>query len=283
MMPVWSILIIIFVAYSVLGWTLFFMQRSFLYRPLRQVLYDPSDINLAFEKVAIETQDGLKIAAWYVPAEKAKYTVLMCHGNGGNIAHRLDTVNLLNEMNLNCMVFDYRGYGTSQGKPTEQGTYIDAQAAWNWLAESKKVPSEKIIIFGRSLGGCVASHLAMNNEPLCLVVESAFTSYVDMGKMFYPYLPVRHFAKYKYPTIEYVRRVGCPTLFIHSRGDEVVPFEFGLKLYDAAREPKEFVEIYGCHNDGFLFSGDTYRQGWKRWLESVEECKAENRQNIRLA
>ena len=282
-MLVWSIIIIVFVAYSVLGWTLFFMQRSFLYRPLKQVLYDPSDINLAFEKVALKTEDGLKLGAWYIPADKAKYTVLMCHGNGGNIAHRLDTANLLNEMGLSFMVFDYRGYGTSQGKPTEQGTYLDAQAAWDWLTKVKKVPADKIIVFGRSLGGSVASHLAMNNRPLGLVVESAFSSYADIGKKFYPYLPVRHFAKFKYPTIEHVRKVDCPILFVHSRGDEVVPFEFGLKLYDAAHEPKEFVEIYGCHNDGFLFSGDTYRQGWKRWLESVEEYYAKGRKNIRLA
>ena len=282
-MLVVSLLIIAFVAYSILGWTLFFMQRSFLYRPVRDVLYDPSDINLAFEKLSLKTEDGLKIAAWYVPADKARYTVLMCHGNGGNLAHRLDTINLLNEMNLNCMVFDYRGYGSSQGKPTEAGTYLDAQAAWNWLTNNKQIPADKIIIFGRSLGGSIAGYLAMNNNPLSLVVESAFTSYVDMGKMFYPYLPVKHFAKFKYPTVEYVSKVKCPALFIHSRGDELVPFEFGLKLYDAAHEPKEFVEIYGCHNDGFLFSGDTYKQGWQQWLEFVEEYNAKPKQNIKLA
>lgn len=282
-MLVWSILIIIFVAYSVLGWTLFFMQRSFIYRPLRDVMYDPSDINLAFEKLSLKTEDGLKISGWYVPADNAEYTVLMCHGNGGNISHRLDTANLLNEMGLNFMVFDYRGYGNSQGKPTEKGTYLDAQAAWDWLTQVKGVPAEKIIIFGRSLGGCIASHLAMNNKPLAMVVESAFTSYVDMGKKFYPYLPVKYFAKFKYPTIEYVRKVDCPILFVHSRGDETVPFEFGLKLYDAAHEPKEFVEIFGCHNDGFLFSGDTYKQGWKQWLEFVGEYHAKPKQNLKLA
>ena len=266
----WSILIVVFVAYSILGWTLFFMQKSFLYRPVRQVLYNPSDINIAFEKVVLKTDDGLKLAAWYVPAEKARGTVLMCHGNGGNIAHRLDTINVLNEMNLNCLVFDYRGYGQSQGSPSEKGTYLDAMAAWEYLTKKKGFSPKEIILFGRSLGAAVASNLAIKTNPRSLVLESAFTSYADIGKKFYPYLPVRLFAKFKYPTIDYVKKITCPVLFVHSRNDELIPFEFSLRLYDAAKEPKDFVEIIGCHNDGFLFSGDVYRQGWQSWLDFID-------------
>lgn len=277
-----TVFVIIFITYSILGWTLFFLQPDFLYRPVREVFYDPGDVDLAFEKVVLKTEDGLKLAAWYVPAEKARYTVLMCHANGGNMGYYLDTVNIFNEMNLNCLIFDYRGYGSSQGKPTEKGTYLDARAAWDWLTQKKNISPQEIIVFGRSLGSSVASNLAADTNPKTLVLESSFTSYVDIGKKFYPYLPVKLFAMYNYNTTEHISRVNCPVLFIHSRGDEMIPFEFSLRLYDAAKEPKELLEIYGCHNDGFLFSGDTYRHGWKQWIEFVDENDSEQKSKIHL-
>lgn len=272
---IWSILIVFVIAYSILGWSLFFMQPSFLYHPVKDVTYNPGDIDLAYEKILFRADDGIKLSAWWVPAEKSKYTVLFCHGNGGNIAHRLDTINLLNELNLDVFIFDYRGYGSSKGKPTEQGTYLDARAAWDWLTEKRGIDPSRIIIFGRSLGGAVASQLASNVSPAGLVIESAFTSYVDMGKKFYPYMPVRLFACFSYNTLEHVRKVRCPVHVIHSRTDELVPFEFGLRLYDAAREPREFTEIFGCHNDGFLFSGEVYTQAWANWLNVLEKVDRE--------
>jgi len=269
----WSIILVVFVAYAILALALYFMQSVFLYSPVREVPYNPADIGLAFEKVVFETEDGLKLSAWFIPAEKAELTVLFCHGNGGNMTHRLDTINILNELGLNCFIFDYRGYGSSQGKPSERGTYLDAEAAYKWLTEKKKIPSQNIILFGRSLGGSIAAYLATKVEAKGLIVESSFTSYVDMGRKFYPYMPVRLAATYSYKTIDYVRQVHRPIMIIHSRNDEVIPFEFGLKLYDVANEPKEFVEIFGTHNDGFLFSGETYRQAWSNWLEFLKEYK----------
>ena len=147
---------------------------------------------------------------------------------------------------------------------------MDARAAYRWLIKKKKVPAENIIIFGRSLGGSIAAYLASKAKARGLVIESTFTSYVDIGSKFYPYMPVRWFARFKYPTIDYVRKVTCPLLVVHSRNDEIVPFEFGLELYEAANEPKEFVELYGGHNDAFLISGDAYKKGWIKWLESLK-------------
>jgi len=261
-----SIVLLIVVVYSILGWTLYFMQPSFLYRPIREILYDPGDMDLAFEKVALQTEDGLKLAGWYVPAVGARYTILFCHGNSGNISHRLDTVNLWNELGFNILVFDYRGYGQSQGKPSEEGTYMDARAAWQWLRTVKHIPADRIIVHGRSLGGAIAARLAAQVEPAGLIVESTFTSYEDIGKSFYPYLPVHWFASFKYRTIDAVQQVRCPVLVVHSRNDELVPFEFGRRLFEAAPEPKRFVEIDGSHNDGFLFSGQVYRQGLLDWV-----------------
>lgn len=269
MLAWWSILLIIFITYSILAWSVYFMQSSFMYRPVRDVPYTPADLGLVYEKVALKTDDGLKIAAWFIPCEKAKKTVLFCHGNGGNMAHRLDTINILNELGLNCLLFDYRGYGDSQGKPSENGTYLDAAAAWKWLTHKKGIKPEQIIIFGRSLGGSVAANLAVKVKPAGLILESAFTSFAAIGAKYYPYLPVKLFAAFDYNTVASVKKINCPLLIMHSKNDEIVPYEFSPQLYEAANEPKEFVEIIGCHNDGFLFSGQAYRNAWANWLESL--------------
>ena len=276
----WSILLIILIAYAILAWSVYFMQSSFIYRPVRNVPYTPSDMDLVYEKVALKTDDGLKIAAWFIPCEKAKMTVLFCHGNGGNMAHRLDTINIINELGLNCLIFDYRGYGDSQGKTTENGTYLDAQAAWKWLTHKKGIKAEQIIIFGRSLGGSIAANLAARTIPAGLILESAFTSFAAIGAKYYPYLPVKLFAAFSYNTVASLRKINCPLLIMHSKRDEIVPYEFSPQIYEAANEPKEFVEILGCHNDGFLFSGQTYRNAWANWLEFIDEYYYESETQI---
>ena len=264
---------VLFSAY--LGWAviLYLMQPRFLYRPVRDVSCAPGELGLDYEDVAFKSEDGVQLNGWWVPAEGSEYTVLFCHGNGGNIMHRLDSIDILNELGLSCFVFDYRGYGRSEGKPNEEGTYLDVRAAYDWLRKHKKVPAHRMLIFGRSLGGSVAAQLAAKVNPGGLVIESGFTSYADMGAKFYPYMPVRWFARFGYKTIDYVKDVTCPILFIHSRNDEIVPFEFGQELYRAASEPKEFVEISGRHNDGFLVSGEVYKEAWKAWLHSVAKHK----------
>ncbi len=264
-----SILVILFIAYWVVGVILYIMQPKFLYSPVRDIPYTPADVGLDYEEVTFRTADRLVLHGWFVPAANAQLTVLYCHGNGGNMMYFLDTVNFLNKLGLNCFVFDYRGYGNSEGTPSEQGTYLDARAAYRWLTKKKKVSADAVIIFGWSLGGCIAAYLAGKVRAAGLVIESAFTSYVDAGRKFYPYMPVRWFASFRYPTIEYVRKVKCPILIIHSRNDEMLPFEFGLELYEAANEPKEFVEIFGNHNDGFLVSGETYRNAWLKLVRSL--------------
>jgi len=244
--------VVLFVAYWGLGLILYFMQPTFLYRPVREVPYTPDELGLDFESVVFKSGDGLLLSGWYIPAENAELTVLFCHGNGGNMFHRLDSINIFYNLGLNCFIFDYRGYGSSEGKPGEEGTYLDVMAAYKWLTEEKKISPADIIIFGRSLGGSIAAQLASRVEARTLVIESVFTSYVDIGRKFYPYMPVRWFARFSYKTIDYIKDVLCPVMIIHSRSDEIVPFEFGLELYEVANEPKELVEIFGGHNESFL-------------------------------
>lgn len=272
--------VVLFIAYWGWGMILYIMQPKFLYSPVREILYTPADLDLDFEEVFFKTKDGLHLNGWYVPAENSEFTVLFCHGNGGNIYHCLDTLNIFYNLGLNCFIFDYRGYGKSQGKTTEEGTYLDVRAAYNWLTKTKKVPADNIIVFGRSLGGSIAAQLASKVKINSLVVEASFTSYADIGKKFYPYMPVRPFARFSYRTIDYIKNVPCPVMFIYSRNDEVVPFEFGLELYEAANEPKEFMEIIGSHNDGFLVSGETYKKAWTKWLTFLKECKSESKRYV---
>jgi fermentation-respiration switch protein FrsA (DUF1100 family) len=266
---------VLLTTYLVLAAVLYIMQPKFLYSPERDVSDTPDELGLDFEDVVFKSADGLDLSGWYIPADTPKFTVLFCHGNGGNIAHRLDSINIFHNLGLNCFIFDYRGYGRSQGKPSEEGTYTDAMAAYKWLNEEKKIPAENIIVFGRSLGGSIAAQLASKVEAGALIVESAFTSYVDIGKEYYSYMPVRWFARFGYRTIDYIGNVRCPVMLIYSGNDEIVPFKFGLELYEAANEPKEFIEIFGGHNDCFIVSGEIYIEIWEKWLKFVIENRSQ--------
>ncbi len=257
------------------GLVLLFTQSRLLYRPVRDIAFTPEDMSLDFEDVTFRTQDDLALNGWYVEAGDAPFTILFCHGNGGNIMHRLDTISFFHALGLNCFVFDYRGYGRSEGKPSEVGTYRDARAAYDWLTQTKGIPAEQIVLLGRSLGGSVAAQLAGQVDARALVVESAFTSFPDMGARVYPYMPVRLFAFFRYNTRAHLAKVRCPVLVMHSREDELVPFEFGQRLFEAAREPKRFVELRGGHNDGFLTSGDLYKDAWIDWLDFVDDDRLE--------
>jgi hypothetical protein len=278
-----SILRIALAVYLGLGLILYLMQSKFTFQPTRELIYNPGDIGLEYEKVQLKTPDNLLLSAWYIPAKDAEFTILFCHGNGGNMMHRLDTLNIFYELGINCLIFDYRGYGASQGKPTEQGVYADARTAYDWLINEKKISPENIILFGRSIGGSVSAHLANNVKVKGVILESCFTSYADIGRKFYPYMPVKLLAKYSFNTFEYVKKLKCPILVIHSRNDEIIPFELGLRLYEqAANEPKEFLEIFGSHNEGFLHTGQIYRDGLKKWLESVKNYQQQTSAKIKL-
>ncbi len=278
-----SIISLLLIAYLGLGLVLYFMQPSFAFSPTRKVLYNPGDIGLEYEKIQFRTPDHLVLSGWYIPAKDAQFTILLCHGNGGNIAYTLDSIITFNELGLNCLIFDYRGYGASQGKPTEEGTYIDVQAAYDWLIKEKKLQPSDIILCGKSLGGSIAAHLASNVDARGLIIESSFTSYADIGQKFYPYMPVRLFARYGFKTRDYLKKVNCPVLIIHSRSDEIVPFELGLRLYEeAAKEPKEFLEIFGGHNDGFLHSGQVYREGLNNWIKFLKNYQQQSAAKVKF-
>jgi len=237
---------------------MYLMQSRYIYFPTAEIEAVPSDAGLDFEDVVFETADGLELAGWFVPSEKSQATVLFCHGNGGNISHRLNTLETLNRLGLSVFIFDYRGYGRSRGRPTEEGTYLDVTAAWEYLLEKKNLEPSNIVVIGRSLGGAIASWLAKEHTPGALVVESSFTSVRDMAARLYPLNPLRFVLKFRYETIRYIPEAGCPVLVVHSRNDELIPFDHGQKLFEAARAPKMFLETAGAHNEWHFVSEESY-------------------------
>ena len=272
MLAIW-IVIIIAGAYIAFVSFLFVFQSHYVYYPEHVLSADPGDIGLNFDSVSFETKDGVKLSGWFVPSEGARGMILFCHGNGGNISHRLESIQILHQLGLDVFIFDYRGYGQSEGKPTEQGTYQDAEAAWQYLTEERQVNPNEVIIFGRSLGGAVAAWLAQSNTPGALILESTFTSLPDIAGKLYPYVPVRLLLRFHYNTAEYLGRVNCPVLIVHSRNDEIMPFGHGRRLFEMAKEPKEFLEITGTHNEGFITSGKRYAEDLHAFITEYIKLK----------
>ncbi len=254
---------------------LWFMLRRFehaqLYFPSSELEATPDVIGLPYEDVYLSTSDGVRIHGWWVPSEDGAPALIFCHGNAGNISHRLELINILHRLGLNVFIFDYRGFGRSEGRPNEEGTYLDAEAAWRHLREDRGIEPEKIVIFGRSLGGAVAIELAKRREAGALIAESTFTSTVDMGRIVFPFLPVRLMVTNEYDSISKVGGLALPKLFIHSQDDELVPFEMGKQLYREAAEPKEFAVISGSHNDGYLVSEPDYSKAIADFLKTYLE------------
>ena len=255
--------------YAVLVLLVYIFQGRLLYLPNiggRGLAATPADIGLEYEDVRFSTIDGVTLHGWFVPARDAGGVLLHCHGNGGNISHRLDSILLFHELGLSVFIFDYRGYGLSDGQPGEAGTYRDAEAAWNHLVATRAIPAGRIVVHGHSLGAAIAAQLVRGRQAAALILESPFTSVPDVARTHYWFLPVRWLSKFEYPTADYVRDVHVPTLIIHSPQDEIIPVRLGREVFKQANEPKSFLEISGDHNAGFLLSGARYMEGLRTFL-----------------
>jgi len=267
-----SIVSMFAIGYAVLAVVLFFYQPNLLYfpdMPSREIYATPGDIGLDFEPLTLTTRDDEQLDAWFIPANDARGVVLFCHGNAGNISHRLDSIQQFHELGLSILIFDYRGYGQSSGRPTEKGTYRDGDAAWHYLVEQRGIPPEQIILFGRSLGASIAAELATRQNAAGVILESAMTSVPDVAARFYPWLPVRWLSRYQYDTRKKLANIHGPVLIVHSRDDEIISYSNGERLFEAANEPKQFLQLRGGHNDGFLVSGKDYIHGLDSFLGNV--------------
>ncbi len=264
-----SLIFILVTTWVLLSLLIYFYQPKLIYFPHKEVEATPKLISLDYEELTLTTSDGVELNTWWIPNPNARATLLFFHGNAGNISHRLDSIELFYKLGLSILIIDYRGYGKSSGTPSEHGTYIDAETAWTYLTNNKNISPDKIIIFGRSLGGAVAIWLAEKYSSAALIVESGFTSIADIGKHYYPYLPTSLLARIKYPSKNRMSKINSPVLIIHSPNDEIIPYEHGQQLFKAANKPKTFLDISGGHNDGFITSGDKYINGIDHFITNI--------------
>ncbi len=263
------LLIIIASTYLVVVMFVGLLQSKLIYFPSKVIEATPSDVGLAFQDVKLTTADGVAISAWFVPCDGADTTVLFFHGNAGNNSHRVAELKTLHYLGFNTLIVDYRGYGLSQGHPGERGTYLDADAAWKYLTETRRIPANRIVIFGESLGGAVAIDLASRVSPGALVAQSTFTSLADVGSIHYPLLPVGLILQHRYESINKVGRITCPKLFIHTTDDSLIPLSNGKRLFEAAAPPKEFMQTPGEHNSGGFMYTNEHAAQMKAFIENV--------------
>jgi fermentation-respiration switch protein FrsA (DUF1100 family) len=249
-----------------------FLLNSLLYFPSRAILARPADVGLEATDVVFETEDGETLHAWWFRAgEDPLGHVLLCHGNAGNVGDRLLHAALLTEVGLDVFSFDFRGYGRATGSPDEEGTYRDARAARAALLEQEGVDESRLLYLGESLGGAVAVALAREAPPRGLVLLSTFTSVRDMGRVHYPIIPTT-LVPDAYPSLRRIRELECPLLVLHGTADRIVPVEQGMKLFEAAPEPKRLHLIEGVgHNDLLTVAGREWAETIADWARGLSD------------
>jgi fermentation-respiration switch protein FrsA (DUF1100 family) len=247
------------------------LERMFVYFPSRDLEADPSRMALEYLDVDCTAEDGVRIHGWYIPQRGAKCTLLIFHGNAGNISHRLGWIRMLRELGASVMIIDYRGYGKSEGKPSERGLYLDALAAYRWWSKEHPVGEDKLILIGESLGGAVAVDLACRVMVDGIVLQSTFTNAWDMAKTLLPIGLLQPLTGVRFDSAAKIGRVRCPKLFIHGDSDEIVPLNLGRKLYELASPPKRFVQVPGAgHNDLLWVAGSDYIKQIQAFLTELQ-------------
>ncbi|MBS0204335.1 MAG: alpha/beta hydrolase [Planctomycetes bacterium] len=257
------------------------LERSIVFQPARFPVGEWEPGSIAPEDVQFTAKDGVRLHGWYVPHPNPTAVALVCHGNGGNVSLLAETLSILNQRhNLSVFAFDYRGFGRSEGKPSEQGLYQDARAARAWLAARENIAETDIVLMGQSLGGAVAVDLAAKDGARALVLASTFTSLPEVASNLMPVLPVRFLMTYQFDSVSKIRDYHGPLLVSHGSADELVPFELGRKLFNAAgTDNKQFVEVAGGrHNDP---QPEAYRQALEQFLIKVSTVIDERPAGIR--
>jgi len=266
--------LVIAAASALLIWTIVLMifEEKFIYFPQKypRGAYEQAHSIPGLRDCWITTEDSVKIHAWFATAESAKATLVVSHGNAGNISHRYLLLRSLQRHGFNVLMYDYRGYGRSEGTPTEEGIYKDGLAAYDYAVSLPEVKPGRVILWGTSLGGAVAIDVATHRHAAGLILESTFSSAKDVARVVYPFLPVQFFMHTKLNSIEKIKTLEVPVLVIHGAHDSIVPIGLGRKLFNAANEPKDFYEIPNAdHNDTFFMGGDEYFSRVDRFVASI--------------
>lgn len=260
---------------GILGTGMFLgLEKYVIYVPERAIEMTPQSEGMAYEDVWFPASDGLRLHGWLIPAPDARLTLLWFHGNAGNIGHRVDNIKYLHRLlRLNVFIFDYRGYGQSAGTHSdlsEEATYRDAEGALTYLRGRQDLAHTRLVYFGRSLGASIAVEAARHHPPAGLILETPFTSIKDMARVALPFLPLGSLLRTKYDSLSKIREIRVPLLILHGDRDDVVPYEQGRRLFDAANEPKTFYRIRGArHNDTYIVGGQPYFDAWARFLHGL--------------
>jgi fermentation-respiration switch protein FrsA (DUF1100 family) len=246
-------------------------EEHLIFVPSRYPIGDWHPVGLQCEDVEFATQDSVRLHGWYCPVPRPRCVFLMAHGNAGNITHRVDRIMAWQQLlNVSVFIFDYRGYGRSAGQPNEPGVYHDARAAYRWLTTDKGIAPDDVVFFGESLGAAVVLQLAIEVPPRALILESPFTSAVDVGQQAFPWLPVGWIMRNRFASIEKIGRYHGPLLIIHGTQDTVIPFTMGKALFARANEPKRFYAVTGAdHNEVAVVGGRPYMQAMDAFLREV--------------
>ena len=253
---------ILVIALILLGVNVFvyLQQPRMVFFPLKEIEQTPDQWGLRYEQVTLKSTHGNRISGWYIPAEHADRALLFFHGNGGNISHRRESIEIFHHLGLNVLIIDYQGYGKSEGTPGEQAMYDDGRAAFDYLVNERKFKKENIVVFGRSLGGAVAARITAEKQPGAAILESTFASVPDVASYYFPVMSKIIISRYRFNSMAQVRKIHCPLLVLHSKQDDVIPYMSGVKLYNAANNPRTFVEMAGDHNSGFMQSQPAYEE-----------------------
>jgi uncharacterized protein len=264
-----GLLVFLFLFYAAFLLT---FENKIIFHPSRypEGFWDPVSVGVPAQDIFFESEDGVKLHGWFIPAENAEASLLWFHGNAGNLSDRLDNIQLLAPLHLNIFIFDYRGYGRSEGTPDEAGIYKDSRAAYKTVVALDAVSVDTLFLFGRSLGGICAVETARNLPARGLILESVFTNSADMARKIFPFFPLGWAVKSKLDAVAIVPHLRLPKLFLHGTRDEIVPYDIGRKLFDAAGEPKTFYAIEGAgHNDTTLLGGHDYFEALHQFISKT--------------
>lgn len=248
---------------------LFFAQNSLIFQPNIDPAGNPIWQSIAHQEHYFNSKNANKLHAWFVEGDTNKKTVLICHGNAGHIKDRAGLIQIINQAGYSVFIFDYQGYGQSQGTPSEQNTYDDVESAWNYLTTQLNKDPNKIIVLAQSLGGAIGSYLCTKVQPAFLILCSTFTSIKRLGQEHYPIFPVNYLLKINYNTLENCQKSLCPVLVMHSKDDKRINIKHGLALYQAAPSPKKFIELHGEHGTAAIESKDIY-------IAAIEDMEREH-------
>lgn len=251
------------------------LDKQLIFFPSREIAATPESVGLYYEDVTFAASDGVNLHGWFVPGRQ-ETTLVWFHGNAGNIGDRVENLALMHHrLGISVFIFDYRGYGRSEGSPSEKGMYLDAEAALEYLGERPGEGEDNgLVYFGRSLGAAVAVEMATRHQPKALILESPFTSVGAMARRTHPllssFLPVGAVVQSKFDSLSKIGSVQSPVMVMHGDRDEIVPFEMGRQLFDAANEPKRFYTIENAgHNDTYLAGGDAYFDALGSFINDV--------------